>query len=335
MQLASIASIGKLLLIIIGLSMFEIVSSLDNAIVNAGILQKIKHPKARQFFVTWGMLMAVGVVRGVLPFLIYFVPNANLGFMGAMRAFWSGDKAVMSSVEAAAPLLLMAGGLFLMLLFLHWLLVEEKKFCFFYEEALSKFGPAWFYSMAAIMLVGTMVYLKSSLPPDKAVNYCLAAAIGVCAFFIADGFKEHAEAMEARMVGPEDETMVSAERAMSDWSKVFFLEVIDMTFSTDGVIGAFAFTMLVPIIMVGNGIGAYIVRRLTLGNVERLASYELLKNGAMYSIGLLGITMCAEGFGIEVPFWFSPIVTFACIGVFFMMSVSENKKAKAAEAVTA
>lgn len=329
------SAIGKLLLIILGLSMFEIVSSLDNAIVNASILKKIKHAKARQFFVTWGMILAVGVVRGVLPFLIYFVPNSSLGLVGAMQAFWTGNATVVSSVQAAAPLLLMAGGLFLVLLFLHWLLVEEKKFCFFYEEALSKFGPAWFYSMAALMLVGTMVYLRNTMDPMKAVNYCLAAAVGVCAFFIADGFKEHAEAVEARLTGDGDELTVSAERAMSDWSKVFFLEVIDMTFSTDGVIGAFAFTMLVPVIMVGNGLGAYIVRRLTLGNVERLASYELLKNGAMYSIGLLGITMCAEGFGAEIPFWFSPIVTFACIGTFLWMSIADNRKTAAQKAVAA
>jgi hypothetical protein len=70
---------------------------------------------------------------------------------------------------------------------------------------------------------------------------------------------------------------------MSDLSKVFYLEVIDATFSIDGVIGAFAFTLSVPLILVGNGLGAIVVRELTVRNIERIRRYRYLKNGAMYS----------------------------------------------------
>ena len=112
---------------------------------------------------------------------------------------------------------------------------------------------------------------------------------------------------------------------MSDWAKVAFLEVIDMAFSVDGVVGAFAFTTVVPLILVGNGIGAVVVRQLTVSNVERIRSYAYLKNGAMYSIVFLGTVMILEGFGAHIPSWVSPVVTMLVVGYFFWRSVGENR----------
>ena len=110
---------------------------------------------------------------------------------------------------------------------------------------------------------------------------------------------------------------------MSDWSKVLFLEVIDLSFSIDGVLGAFAFTMSVPLILVGNGIGAIVVRQLTLMNVERVKKYVYLKNGAMYSILVLGSVMVLEGFRVHVPEWLAPVSTIVIIWYFFARSKRE------------
>jgi uncharacterized protein len=104
------------------------------------------------------------------------------------------------------------------------------------------------------------------------------------------------------------------------------LEVIDTTFSIDGVLGAFAFTLSVPLIIIGNGLGAFIVRQLTVGNIERIKKYRYLKNGAMYSILFLGTIMIADAFGIEIPSWVSPVVTFLTIGYFFDKSRREIKR---------
>jgi len=84
---------------------------------------------------------------------------------------------------------------------------------------------------------------------------------------------------------------------MSDWSKILYLEVIDATFSIDGVVGAFAFTLSVPLILIGNGIGAFVVRELTISNIDRVKRYIYLKNGAMYSIFVLGTIMVLDSFG--------------------------------------
>ena len=109
-------------------------------------------------------------------------------------------------------------------------------------------------------------------------------------------------------------------------SKLLYLEVLDATFSIDGVIGAFAFTMSVPLILLGNGLGAVVVRELTIRGVDRIKKYPYLKNGAMYSILCLGVVMLAHSFGVHVPEYVAPIITFIVIGFFLMKSIKEAKK---------
>jgi hypothetical protein len=111
--------------------------------------------------------------------------------------------------------------------------------------------------------------------------------------------------------------------SMTDVSKIFYLEVIDATFSIDGVIGAFAFTMAVPLILIGNGIGALVVRELTMRNVDTIKRYHYIKNGAMYSIFFLGFIMILDSFGLHIPFWVSPVITFLVVGFFFLKSLQE------------
>jgi len=115
------------------------------------------------------------------------------------------------------------------------------------------------------------------------------------------------------------------KEARSDMSKIFYLQMIDTAFSIDGVLGAFAFTLSVPLILIGNGIGAYIVRWMTIANIENIKKYVYLKHGAMYSLLFLGFIMLADGFGFEVPPYASPLITFIVIGYFFGRSKSALK----------
>ncbi|MFA5214005.1 MAG: DUF475 domain-containing protein, partial [Methanoregula sp.] len=108
---------------------------------------------------------------------------------------------------------------------------------------------------------------------------------------------------------------------MSDISKIFYLEVIDATFSIDGVLGAFAFTMAVPLILIGSGVGAIVVREMTVRNVETIKRYRFLKNGAMYSIFCLGCIMVLDSFGFHIPNWASPLITFGVVGFFLAKSI--------------
>jgi hypothetical protein len=107
-----------------------------------------------------------------------------------------------------------------------------------------------------------------------------------------------------------------------------YLEVIDATFSIDGVLGAFAFTLSVPLILLGNGLGAIVVRQLTIMNVKTVKKYKYLKNGAMYSIFFLGMIMIMDSVGMHIPQWVSPLITFIIIGFFFYKSVAALKNKK-------
>lgn len=309
-----------ILLTLLGLVLFEVISSIDNAVVNADVLATMKSKKAKRFFLTWGIIFAIFVVRGFLPSTIVFFADPNIGVLGALQAIWQSETEVTIAVEAVAPIIMIAGGVFLILLWAHWLFLEDKKFGLPHEWYVQTYGAVWFYSISALLLVG-VIYEINSRGLDNPLHLALASSIGFTAFFITQGFKDNAEVIEERLIASGEQS------TMSDWAKVFFLEVIDLAFSVDGVIGAFAFTTVVPLILVGNGIGAIVVRQLTMMNVERIRSYSYLKNGAMYSIGFLGLVMVMEAFGAHVKSWVSPAVTFIVVGYFFWRSVAENKLA--------
>ena len=110
---------------------------------------------------------------------------------------------------------------------------------------------------------------------------------------------------------------------MSDFAKIAYLEVLDASFSIDGVIGAFAFTFAIPLILIGNGLGAIVLRQLTISNIERIKKYRYLKNGAMYSILILGIIMLLQSFDVHLPEWLSPAATIGIVGAFFIKSHRE------------
>ncbi|HPS21197.1 MAG TPA: DUF475 domain-containing protein [Candidatus Paceibacterota bacterium] len=290
--------------IVIGLSLFETISSVDNAIINAEVLSGMSK-KARRWFLTWGMIIAVFVVRGVLPFIIIWAFNPSLSIGQVLSAAWSSDPMVQGSIEQSAPILLTAGGVFLLFLFLHWLFLEEKNVGLPRTEKFFMSKGVWFYAAVSILLaVITWFALKQS----NLMGF--GAVVGSSLFFITHGFKQNAEQQEKKLLGG----------VQSDISKLLFLEIIDMTFSIDGVLGAFAFTLSVPLILIGNGLGALLVRELTLRNIERIKRYIYLKNGAMYSILVLGVIMILHGFGFSIPEWLSPVATFVIIGYFFWKS---------------
>ena len=301
----------SIILIIFGLTLFEIIISVDNAIINAEVLGTMSK-KGRRWFLIWGIIIAVFLVRGLLPWLIIWMSNPSLGALGSLTASFSSDPNVAKVIEESAPILLMGGGTFLVFLFFHWIFLESKHYGLIGEEFIQKQG-VWFFAVVSVLLA-IIVWQSIKINPLMAFG----AVVGSTAFFITHGFKENAEQAEKRMLeGSEN---------MSDLSKIFYLEVIDATFSIDGILGAFAFTFSIPIILVGNGIGALVVRQLTISNIENVKKYKYLKNGAMYSILALGVIMLLDSFGFHIPSWFSPVVTFTIIGYFFYKSFKEIKK---------
>jgi len=301
-----------MILVILGLCLFETINSIDNAIINADVLRGMSK-WARKWFLFWGLIIAVFLVRGLLPWLIVWAAAPSLGPVGALTATFSSDPMVIEAIESAAPFLLGAAGTFLLFLFLHWLFMEPKNYAHHHE----KFFHAqwvWFYAIVSVLLAALVWFALQSNPV-----LALAAVLGSTAFFIMHGFKQNVEKYEHDLVK-------SKKGSMSDISKLMYLEIIDATFSIDGVLGAFAFTLAVPLIILGNGLGAFVVREITISNIDNIKKYAYLKNGAMYSIFVLGSVMLLDAFGFEIPSIISPVMTFLIVGYFFYRSWRELKK---------
>lgn len=288
--------------------MFEIICSIDNAIINAEVLGTMQ-PKYRRWFLLWGILFAVFLVRGLLPLLLVWLSTPGLTPWEAFTAMFSDNPDIKEAIETSSPILLIGGGTFLIFLFFHWLFLEEKHFGlrgerFFYSKGV------WFYAVASVLLMA-IVWFAIERNPMMAFG----AVVGSTAFFIVHGFRQNAELAEQKLMGGD----------LSDISKIMYLEVIDATFSIDGVLGAFAFTMCVPLILVGNALGAIAVRQITVSNIDRIKKYRFLKNGAMYSILCLGIIMLIDSFGFHIPEFVSPVITFGVVGLFFLKSVRDSE----------
>jgi hypothetical protein len=289
--------------IVTGLVLFETITSIDNAIINAQVLSTMQ-PWARKWFLCWGLFFAVFLIRGILPWIIVWATVPGLGPKGALMATLSGDPEVVIAVKKSAPVLLIGGGTFLVFLFLDWLFLEPKHFALPGEAFFQRQG-VWFFALVSLFLSVLVWYALKKNP-----MMAFSAVVGSTAFFITHGFRVHAEKAEEDLL----------HSTMSDWSKILYLEVIDATFSIDGVLGAFAFTLSVLLIVIGNGVGAIVVRQLTVSNVEKISRYIYLKNGAMYSVFFLGLIMIADSFGHHIPIWVSPLTTLTVVGFFFLKS---------------
>ena len=181
----------SILLIIAGLCLFETITSIDNAIINAEVLSTMSE-KARRWFLVWGLLFAVFAIRGVLPWLIVWISAPSLGPVGALTATFSGDPVVLAAISKSAPVLLIGGGTFLVFLFFHWLFLEKKEFGIRGERYISTKG-VWFFAVVSILLAA-IVWLALGKNPMMAFG----AVIGSTAFFIVHGFRQNAEEQETK-----------------------------------------------------------------------------------------------------------------------------------------
>jgi len=241
--------------IIIGLIVFEVVNSVDNAIVNASVL-KTMSVLWRKRFLFIGIITSVFMVRFLLPLVIVWISVPNINPSDLFLAFLGQSDVAHEAIEAQTPVILMFGGVFLLYLYLHWLFMEKKE-PLFIERFLKEKHGVWFFAFAAFLLVLVM-FLARAHP-----LMMLAAAIGSATFFLLYGIKETAEESERNLT--------AGTTQLSDLSKFLYLEVLDTTFSFDGVIGAFAFTINLFLILIGIGVGAIVVRQLTVVGIDKIA----------------------------------------------------------------
>jgi hypothetical protein len=274
--------IGAFFAIILGV--LEVSLSFDNAVVNAAILKRMDE-RWQQYFLTWGILIAVFGMRLLFPIAIVSAAT-GIGFLGvADMALHSPDTYAQhlssSHVQIAA-----FGGMFLLMVFFSFIFDETKELHWlgYWEEKMSDFGKL--ESIEIILALGLLLIAQNWLPGEIRLNALVAGIYGVVLFVIVDSL---AALFEDEETGDGVSDIIKKGSVMS----FLYLEVLDASFSFDGVIGAFAITNDVVIIMLGLAIGAMFVRSLTVYLVRQgtLDEYVFLEHGAHYAIGSLAAIM--------------------------------------------
>ncbi|MEU4659054.1 DUF475 domain-containing protein [Streptomyces sp. NPDC023723] len=332
------------------LSVLEISLSFDNAVVNAGILKKM-NAFWQKIFLTVGILIAVFGMRLVFPVVIVAI-SAQLGPIEAVDLALTDKDRYQQLVTDAHPSIAAFGGMFLLMIFLDFIFEDRDiKWLGWIERPLAKLGKVDMLSVCialivlliASMTVATHAHQHGGTHVDKAETVLLAGIAGLITYLIVGGLSAHFENKLEEDEEREHEEEEQAERTGKPKSAVklagqaaffmfLYLEVLDASFSFDGVIGAFAITNDIVLMALGLGIGAMYVRSLTVYLVRQgtLDDYVYLEHGAHYAIGALAALLL-----ITIQYEINEIIT-GLIGVVliaasFWSSVRRNKALAEAE----
>lgn len=276
---------GALSFLFIGLilSVLEISLSFDNAIVNANKL-KTMTPVWRHRFLTWGILIAVFGMRIVFPLLIVVVA-AGIGPVEAIVLAASKPDEYARIIGDAHLSIAAFGGAFLMMVALSYFIDEGKEVDWIrtLETWLRKAGSVKGAEAAFVLLI--MLVFGCALPEQEEGRYYFAAICGLLTYLAVD--------MLGHILDKADAADTVAKGGIGAF---LYLEVLDASFSFDGVIGAFALTQNLFLIAIGLGIGAMYVRSMTIMLVEKgtLSELRYLEHGAFWSILILSVIMFSQ-----------------------------------------
>ncbi|TRW98531.1 DUF475 domain-containing protein [Candidatus Methylobacter oryzae] len=270
--------IGAFIAIILGI--LEVSLSFDNAVVNASILKQMDE-RWQKYFLTWGILIAVFGMRLLFPIVIVSAAT-GIGFAGVTEMALNDTATYAKHLEESHVQIAAFGGMFLLMVFYSFIFNEEKELHWlgYIEEKMSSFGKL--EAIEIIMALGPLLIMQHYLPEEIRLDAMVAGVAGVILYVIVDSL---ATLFEHEEEGEEVVAVLKKSGMMS----FIYLEVLDASFSFDGVIGAFAITQDVVIIMLGLAIGAMFVRSLTVYLVRKgtLDEYVFLEHGAHYAIGVL------------------------------------------------
>ncbi|GAA3991277.1 DUF475 domain-containing protein [Streptomyces sp. NBC_01352] len=332
------------------LSVLEISLSFDNAVVNAGILKKMS-AFWQKIFLTIGVLIAVFGMRLVFPVVIVAV-SASMGPIEAVDLALTDKDRYEQLVTDAHPSIAAFGGMFLLMIFLDFIFEDRDiKWLGWLERPLAKLGKIDMLSVCIALIVllisamtfATHAHQHGGTHVDKAETVLLSGVGGLITYMIVGGLsgffenrleeqeeREHEEEEAAERQGKPRSAVVMAGKAA--FFMFLYLEVLDASFSFDGVIGAFAITNDIVLMALGLGIGAMYVRSLTVYLVRQgtLDEYVYLEHGAHYAIGALAAILL-----ITIQYQISELITGSVgvllIGWSFLSSVRRNRALAAAE----
>jgi len=352
---AATAGLTALFLVAI-LSILEISFSFDNAVINATVLRRMSK-FWQTIFLTVGILIAVFGMRLIFPFLLV---SASAGISP-----WSGVELALGNeadqqkfadlLVDAHPTIAAFGGIFLLMIFLDFIF-EERDFVWlqWLERPLAKIG-----SLDQLSVVISLAVIAASaefLASDEdRTRVLLAGVLGLLTYLLVNGLsdlfaieddedededkEEAAEAVaetEAVRAGQASPGRATAQLALATGRAAFFLflylEVLDASFSFDGVVGAFAITLDPFIIAIGLGVGAMYVRSITVFLVNRgtLDNYVYLEHGAHWAIGALAVILVLT-MKLHIPEVVTGLIGVGFIGASLWSSVRRNRKVAAGQ----
>lgn len=309
------------------LAVMEISLSFDNAVVNASVL---KHWDKfwKTIFLTLGMLIAVFGMRLVFPIVIVAV-TADMGMMDVVNMALYNPKEYSAKLMEHHAEIAAFGGMFLLLVFLNFLFDDKDIHWFeWLERRLVRFGKVDAMSVFVAMLTLALFLIGVEEAHKGAV--LMAGFFGILVYLGVNVMSSLLEGADDD--DPETEAIegkeVAGAIAKGGIAGFLYLEVLDASFSFDGVIGAFAITNDVIIIMLGLAVGAMFVRSMTIFLVEKgtLDEFVYLEHGAHYAIGALAIIMLLATMHIEVPEIITGLIGIAFIVWAVINSISYNKR---------
>ncbi len=311
------------------LGVMEVSLSFDNAVVNASVL---RHWDAfwQKLFLSVGIVIAVFGMRLLFPLLIVAVAT-GLGLVEVWRMATATPDVYSTHLAHAHAEVAAFGGAFLLLVFLNFLFDEEKQLHWlgWIEQ---KFGQHGTESLAIALALGAVFACVSLVGAAEKYGVLASGVVGVTAYLAVGWISTLLEDEQAED-DDDDVTetgvgITAASVVKGSIGSFMYLEVLDASFSFDGVIGAFAITSDVVIIMLGLAIGAMFVRSLTIFLVHKgmLDEYVYLEHGAHYAIGILALIMLAS-VKYHIPEWFTGLSGVAFIAVSLWSSVRYKQRA--------
>ena len=295
------------------LAALEISLSFDNAIVNANKL-KTMDPKWQHRFLTWGIVIAVFGMRIIFPVAVVAVA-AWVGPFEAVRIAATDPERYAHLMHESHLSIAAFGGTFLMLVALSFFIDEDKEVDWLHhvERGMRRAAPiqglAYGVALLLVLIFGNM------LPAGERSGFFGAAILGAVVFMGVEALSHVLDSKEE----------VRGAAGAGGLGAFLYLEVLDASFSFDGVIGAFALTQNLFLIAIGLGIGAMYVRSMTIMLVEKgtLSEFRFLEHGAFYSILALSVIMFSQSI-LAVPEVVTGLIGAAIIGMSLTASIRER-----------
>ncbi len=299
------------------LAVLEISLSFDNAIVNANKL-KTMAPVWQRRFLTWGIVIAVFGMRVIFPLLVVVIA-ARIGPLDAISLAATQPARYAELIGAAHLPIAAFGGSFLMLVGLNYFFDQSKEVDWIggLERSLRAVGSVRGMEIGFVLVV--VLSFTILLPEAEKARFMFAALWGIVTYLAVDALGQVLDHWGGSGVG--------GAAAQGGFGAFLYLEVLDASFSFDGVIGAFALTQNLFLIAIGLGIGAMYVRSMTVMLVEKgtLAEFRYLEHGAFWSILILSVVMFAQTMW-HIPEAVTGLFGAGVIGLSFLSSLRWNRE---------